>query len=93
MSKNINPRWPPGGHFIFLMGSKIELDLCLLDINKCAKFHDLFKAVFGVVVLWVESKVSLWMMVDRECSFKFGQDNQNHIGKVQQHYLPHSAHE
>ena len=38
-SKNKNPRWPHGGYFGFLIGSKIEPDLSLICTNKCAQFQ------------------------------------------------------
>ena len=36
---NENPRWPPGSHIGFLIGSKIELELPLEGTNKPAKFQ------------------------------------------------------
>ena len=39
LSGNENPRWQPGSHIGFLIGSKIELDFCLISTNICAKFQ------------------------------------------------------
>ena len=48
-SGNGNPRWQSGGHIGYLIGSKIELDLCLICTNKYANFKSIAQTLLEIL--------------------------------------------